>query len=155
MFTGHSVLSFTWALSTGARPNYRHSARLLLELVMEKLLVHATTVGTAGNQLVIHGLSKSGRRRGSCYRGFLLRFFEVINFERIKRLGGKKLRAAPLSGERAPIAPWHVTHHGPALITQRHVSPHRICFSVSLLLSYIFGFVCSTLANTPYHKNSS
>jgi hypothetical protein len=59
MFTGHSVLSFTWALSTGARPNYRHSARLLLELVMEKLLVHATTVGTAGNQLVIHGLSKT------------------------------------------------------------------------------------------------
>jgi hypothetical protein len=26
---------------------------------MEELLVHATTVGTAGNQLVTHGLSKT------------------------------------------------------------------------------------------------
>jgi hypothetical protein len=26
---------------------------------METLLVHTTTVGTAGNQLVIHGLSKT------------------------------------------------------------------------------------------------
>lgn len=58
MFTGHSVLSFAWALSTGARPNYRHSARRQLERVMQKVVVHATTVGIAGNQLVIHGLSK-------------------------------------------------------------------------------------------------
>jgi len=29
------------------------------ERVMDKLLVHATTVGTAGKQLVIHGLSKT------------------------------------------------------------------------------------------------
>jgi hypothetical protein len=59
MFTGHSLLSFAWALSTGTWPNYRHSARRQLERVMEELLVHATTVGTAGNQLVIHGLSKT------------------------------------------------------------------------------------------------
>jgi hypothetical protein len=45
--------------STGTRPNYRNSARRQLERVMETLLVHTTTVGTAGNQLVIHGLSKT------------------------------------------------------------------------------------------------
>jgi hypothetical protein len=39
--------------------------------VMEKVLVHATTVGIAGNQLVIHGLSKTGRRRGTCYEGVI------------------------------------------------------------------------------------
>jgi hypothetical protein len=59
MFTGHSVLSFAWALSTGARPNSRHFARRQLERVMEKLLVHATTVGTAGKQLMIHELPRT------------------------------------------------------------------------------------------------
>jgi hypothetical protein len=71
MFTGHSVLSFAWALSTGARPNYRHSARRQLERVMEKLLVHATTVGTAGNQLVTHELSKTAEAEALAIGGVI------------------------------------------------------------------------------------
>jgi hypothetical protein len=38
---------------------------------MEKLLVHATTVGTAGNQLVIHELSKTADAEALAIGGFV------------------------------------------------------------------------------------